>query len=546
MSLFGRDVPDHGTRGDPRLAWGLFVLLWAAAVVPGVVAMRGVEWPYDDDGFRDLAIAESMRLRSWQADPFYRGESAWYSPLIPGIVALTSRVFGWSTRDAFLTIGPWLNAVGPLAFFLCARHLVSAWPALAATCAFLLLPGRPLAWVSATYTPWLFPSVGAQGFLYIGLLAWFRQLERPSAGRALLAGLLLGLTFLAHTAAAVLFAGMVLVTTGLSGAWSQGAVFSRRVVALVTVAATATLIALPFLMPIASQYGFRTLNRAPATWVYEALAPAELWRSLIRPSALASTIVVLLGVRWAWRDTDRRVRIILATWGTLAFGGLLYSQAAARWAALPAIVPAYHFYFLLRAWQWILFGCGFMAIAAALAQRLSTWRQKPIGATAVWASLVVLLWIALYPRYLGREAFTKARTAAIQYGREETDAQTVDRWIAQNADAEAVFLADDTDALRIVGPTGRRVICVGEHFSNPYVDHKARARARNHMWQALTTGTRAQFEQQARRYRVTHILARAAQASAIVAASESWVHRAFSSGEIVVLTAKSGVAPTPP
>jgi hypothetical protein len=35
----------------------LFVVIWIAAVVPGILAVRGLTWPSDIDGFRDMQEA---------------------------------------------------------------------------------------------------------------------------------------------------------------------------------------------------------------------------------------------------------------------------------------------------------------------------------------------------------------------------------------------------------------------------------------------------------------------------------------------------------
>lgn len=60
---------------------------------------------------------------------------------------------------------PGVRATAPLAWPYDFDHFRD----IAAACAFLFLPHRPPAWASATYSPWLFPSIPAQALLYVGI-----------------------------------------------------------------------------------------------------------------------------------------------------------------------------------------------------------------------------------------------------------------------------------------------------------------------------------------------------------------------------------------
>lgn len=69
-------------------------ILHLGAVVAIVTALlvsrqsvRGLEWPYDGDHFRDLAQAQVTLDGHPLSDPHYAGEFIWYNPLVSWVVA---------------------------------------------------------------------------------------------------------------------------------------------------------------------------------------------------------------------------------------------------------------------------------------------------------------------------------------------------------------------------------------------------------------------------------------------------------------------------
>ena len=507
----------------------LFVLLWLAALVPGFLSVRRVMGPYDVDGFRDVAIAQGVRDGLWASDALYRGEGAWYPPLVPAATALTARVLDLELPRAYVVTGLWLNAFIPFAFFACARRLIGPWPALAATCAFLFLPGRPPAWASATYSPWLFPSVAAQVPLYVGVWAWARTLDSLSIGQTVVVGILLGLTFLAHSAAAVVLGGVVVLTALVRTIELRG---ERRTLALAAAScAIAALVVAPFLAPIGLRYGFAVLNREPTAWVYDNAAPSVLLAGLARPSSIVLVLVLVVGAVWGRTSLTRAGRVVLVAWVGVSGACLAYGFLAERWTSLPTVVPAYHFLFMLRAAKWLIFGCGFIAAANAVSRRIPTVAAGRVP-HALHGVLVTLLALGIYPRYLGREAFTAApRLAADAL---TPDVRATQTWIRGHSDRSAVFLCSDMDALQVVAPVGRYVVSVQRYFSNPYVRYEDRAGARDHMLGALLAGDRGAFDTTRAQFGVTHVLVGGHQARAIVEHSADIVRQVHQAGDIVV------------
>ena len=377
---------------------------------------------------------------------------------------------------------------------------------------------------------------------YVSVWTWVHALERRHVLHMAGCGVLLGLTFLAHSAAGIVLGGIMLVT---SCVYTTPLRTPRLALALTRTAApffVATVVVAPFLVPIAARYGFHVVNRAPATWVYDAAHPIAVIAGAARPSALVNLVIVGIGVLWAYRRVELVARVLLAAWALVAASCLGYSLLAERWPALPTVVPAYHFLFLLRALKWLLFGCGIIALADALAPVLSRRGGLRVTPTLVRASFVLLLAAAIYPRYLGREAFVAAPALARSVTQDDREAY---RWIRSHTDSSAVFLSSDVDALRVVGAAGRAVVSVYPFFSNPYVEYEPRQAAGEEMFAALAAGDRSRFEPLRRRFEVSHILARDEQARVIRDRSADFLQPVFTSGSIVIFSA-TRLPPPPP
>jgi hypothetical protein len=514
-----------------RDTW-IFLAFWVLAVAPGVWTTQDLRWPYDADGFRDVSIAQNIREGRWLRDPLYVGEAAWYSPLVPSIIAVASECLKLEMPEAYARLGAWLNAFAPVAFWLCVRRLLGHGPALFAVCAFMFLPGRPPAWASATYSPWLFPSITAQIPLYLGLFVVFKTADTRVLMPRLLLGVLLAATFLAHTAAGILLGATALSTT-FWYSFKRGTAFTARGAgATIIPYVVAGFLIAPFLFPIASRYGFQILNRAPATWSDNSLQLTGTFLDLQRPGSVIQVLLATWGAVAAYKTRGAHACFILLVWGSVAALGFWYALVTERAADLPTLVPAFHFYFILRAWKWVLFGSGMTALANATARGLARFHLPHGSQPEVTLFAAVALVLSIYPRYVGREAFTSAPEVSRQLA--QLDGHVAYRWIRANTDASAVFLSDDDDALRVIGPAGRSVVCVSPFFSNPYVDYSARSQARDILFASLLTGDDRSFRQVSRPFGVTHVLARSSAAHAIRLSNAGILQEVFATGTIVI------------
>ena len=525
-------MKDGDARRHRWLVIVAFCVVWAAAIAPGVLATRGLQWPTDQDNFRDIAAAQSLLDRHAIVDPFYAHEAAWYSPLVPALVALTASISHAPVPRAFVTLGPWLNALVPLVLFLAASALVGESSALLAVSLFLFAQAAPPPWASSSYSPWLFPSVTAQALGYAAIAACLGTLRRPTVLRALMLGVLLGVTFLAHPAPALVVAAVVTLTA-LQSLRERG---RERALAFVVTVASAALVVAPLLVPIATRYGFRVLNDEPARWLYWVAEPAAIAAACRDHAGLTAVLVVLAsaGAYRVWSLRDRSARPMFVAWGIAAAGLFSYALIAERDLRLPALVPVFHFYFALQVWLSILCGAG-LATLIAFGSRALPWRRSGLAGTLGCVVAALAIAAVRYPDYLRRPAFTTAAEGPRGEGAQRKEDRAY-AWLRRYTGETDVFLASDRDALTVVGPAGRHVICVGPSYASPYVDTARRARARDRMFDALAAGDRSAFAALAREFEVSYIVIRASDEPALEHAlrDEAWVQPAFETGDVKI------------
>ena len=240
-------------------------LLCAWALVTGIRTTFDLDWPFDPDHLRDIAHAQTIRDGAWLQDPFYQSEWVWYNPLLPGVIAGISYLTDLPVNIVAARAGAYLNIAAPLTFYLLVRRLTSPPTALASLVGFLFLVRAPT-WAAPTYSPWLFGSAFAQPFFYLTLAEYHAASVSGRLRRYSTAGILLGLTFLTHTAPAILAASMIATIT-IARTWIEKRQPRELLIILSLVAGPALLIGLPFLASIVGHYQLQCSERAPADMV---------------------------------------------------------------------------------------------------------------------------------------------------------------------------------------------------------------------------------------------------------------------------------------
>lgn len=441
--------------------------LIVAAAVAALNTTHDLKWPFDFDHWRDIAQAQTVRDGHPLADPYFRGEWAWYNPLVAWVVATGALLSGASPAMVHVQAGPYLNLLGPIAFYVLMRRIArpdAAVAALAMYLFFVLRDDEP-SWAYATYSPWLFPGNFAQGFFFVGMLALVAAAERPARTTSAVAGAVLGMTFLAHTAPAIILGVIALV------------LFAARPRSLATIGAAAGLVAAPFIFCIGVHYHFHVLNRAPLTWEYDRVTLGALPRTLFAQGALIAAGVAGLFAR------PIRQRRALATWlGTAFVLMLLNTWAFARW------LPAFHF------WLYTTAAC------AALAGCTIAWLCR---SPRIVVGLVVAACVWNWSTYANRGDFRLGRQQAL--ARDENLSRAADR-LHSTTRPDDVVLGNDLAVLFVIGPAGRKVVAGLEVFSNPYVASAPRRADRDRLLEAIDHRDRSTLERLTKAYGVTKVL----------------------------------------
>jgi hypothetical protein len=510
---------------------------WSAAVVAVVALGLGaiafvqnrsvaddLAWPGFDVQFRELATAQTILDQGFGPDAVYLHEHIWYNPMSAWLIAAASRVSGTPAPTVASRLGPYVNLAAPAALFLLAAVLFDGFTAVAAMAAFIFLVGTEFPfYYSATYSPWFSPESFGQAWLYL-LLAALCRAFRPAASLAwsVACGVLLGLTFLTHTAPALL-GGAVIVSLGVLEMWRLGGA-RESLTRVAIVLGVAFLVSLPLDLEILFLYHLRIINEFPSRSPDTLLDLNEL-PSLARIIALPVIAAAGAFSIRAVRRLDLRMRVLLI-WSAVAASLLIANTVQELLnkvgVHLPAVVPALHFFYYFMAIVSIGVGVAISEASAAIVRRLGwgTWTRVPESGLATGlatCALTLVLVAAAYPRYLQRNDFTELKdSAAALSQRFPVD---VVNWIRSHTSSDDVFLCTDDASLYIVPPAGRKVVSTNRYFSNPYVDWAAREADRARMFDQLKQHDVAGFHGLAAKYGVRYILLTRDRSSAWLRAS---------------------------
>ncbi|HEY7171213.1 MAG TPA: hypothetical protein VH417_10235 [Vicinamibacterales bacterium] len=510
-----RDAPPAKVRARSAVALLLTAIVLAALAFGRNEAMvSDLEWPGLDTQYRELAAAQTMLDEGYGPDSAYRQERVWYNPMAPWVISGLTRLTGAAPRTIVARSGPWINLLAPAALFLIIALVFDLVTAVAGTAAFVFIIGAAFPfYYAATYSPWFGPENFGQALFYLGLLVALTAFEREFAiGRALVLGVALGLTFLTHTAPALVL-GCCMVALAFwqgrtSGRWrdAAGTLFGALAVAFA--------VSLPFGIQILFHYRLKVVNAFPGLSPSDFLDLNEL-PHVIRATATLPALAGVVALVWRLgrRPSDRGTRLVLV------WGGVVSVFLAAHVVAMlaeraglnvPAIVPAFHFFYYLMPLVALGFGLAVRDLSALaigwIGRRRGRWAVAANDwRSAVGAALATALIVGLYfPQYLRRPDFHEMRDRAARMNR-EMPAAAYD-WIRTQTDPQAVFLCSDDLSLYVVSPAGRKVVATNRYFSSPYVAWEQRDRDRAEMFGRLAAGDLAGFRALAERYQVAYLM----------------------------------------
>ena len=477
--------------------WIAVALLAAPPVALGMWAARNLHWPDDSDFFRDIAQARSFAGGNLLADPLYLGETTWYNPLVPGIVAGLSRITGTAIPTLYARAGAWLNMLGPVLLALLLARLFDPPAGLVALAVYLY--GAPWGGGASTplYSAFLYSSFFAPALFFLTLLV-FAAFPEGKRRRYVLTGLLLGLTFLAHTAPFLILC-VIFCIEALREARRDWRGASIRYGLLFGAAALA---ATPFLVSIIGHYHLTVRNPVPMQWNSRYVRWAALKQIPDGYTIAAGVALLALLVRG-----PRLGRRIVGGWLAACVAFVAYTFAAAEYE-WPPVVPRHHPVLYLRILQPVLLGYGACLLWSIVRERAGRprWLTAATVEPAKWAATVgaasmVLLWAL--PGCI-RQAGDPPRTGLVSDSFLQSGMDAY-RWM-RSLRSDDVVLATDDRALITVGPTGAKTVAVDAIYGSLYVDAGPRHRARDDMFAALRRGDEPAFEALADEYAVTHVL----------------------------------------
>ena len=485
--------------------------LLALAFANNWAVVRDLSSPGIDIQYRETAAAQTLLDQGYGPDSAYLHERVWYNPMSAWVAAALSRLSTAAVPVVVARSGPVVNLVAPAALFVLLATTVDVLAATAGVAAFIFLIGTWLPfYYSATYSPWFSPENFGQAFLYVLFVLVYRAWRpRASLAWSVGAGVALGLTFLTHTAPA-LIGGLVVVGVAAVEVWrGEDRVLAVKRVSIVVV--TAFLVSLPFGVEILGHYRLHIVNPFPSQSPSDLLDLNEL-PALVRRLLTLPVLVAAVAFVARARRPDAGTRLLLVCLGVVGAFLAVHLAALALGKVgiqLPSIIPPFHFFFYLMTMVAVGFGIGIRDALCALVDRATRTRAASAAAPAGWSATAVccvtLIWVAAeYKPYALRADFTEVRDEVAQLNRHY--ASDAIAWIRANTSSDDVFLSMDDASLYLITPAGRKVVATNRYFSNPYVDWAGRDRDRSVMLHQLERGDLDGFAALARRYRVRFVV----------------------------------------
>lgn len=205
------------------------------------------------------------------------------------MLALFGKTTGISLMRLAVVLGPFINLLAPIAFYMLAAFLFGRAAGVAGLCLMLFGKEGGLPFWTCAYCPWLLAPMYSAGLLFLCIYAYMKALESKGSGYFCLTGLLLGTAFMSHTAPAVIGGGTLLLLTLSEMLRLRRTPFGKKAVLRAAlmfglVLGIAFLVSLPYSGPILWKYQFHVLNPWPSLYASQNVElhnlPKEFYQSL--------------------------------------------------------------------------------------------------------------------------------------------------------------------------------------------------------------------------------------------------------------------------
>jgi hypothetical protein len=502
--------------------------LWAAAIMLLLAFLQcyrtvhDLHWAFEPDFDRDIGYIRSTLDGHFGTDPNYAGQYMWYNPLLFLSETVIVKLTGLPINVVVARAGMFLNLFGPIAFFFMAVKLFDYKVALTALLSFLFLSsGNMPGWGGATYSPWPLADPYVQFIFYLNVYFCYKAFSTQKMSWFIVLGIFLGIGFLGHSAPTII---IILLLILLQGQKIIEAIKARRFSLIPTyflqgffTVVPFLIFSFPFLYYIVGKYHLHFINRIIlqcAAGIFERKNTLEL----LKVNLTFSMFIAVVGFIWFLRNYQNALiwRIIrnlfYITTIMYIYEAVLPAANRALHITLPDTIPAFHYFFYLKALQSIFFAFGFIFLAIRIITPIQEYLNKKYTSklSAALSSNLLLIFIfvyalAYYPIYSKRDDFVVPRQQAL-LKEKETDKIEVYNYISKNLPLESVLLCKHDQSLFPVMATGIKMVSVEVYFSNPYISYDKRESDRNDMISYLTTGLPASAEKLFSEYKVSYVL----------------------------------------
>lgn len=535
----------------------VFAVICLSLLYIGNNATKNLTWPYDLDQFRDIAQTQTFLDGGYGNDPYYLNEHTWYNPGLHFIFGAASLLSKTPVPRALLRFGAFFIILAPLSFYIMIRSMFGNWAAFIGTAAYLFIPSPYPIWVSNLYSPFIFPIILAQSFFYILVTFIFKSIKKEQESLPyFIMGILLGITFLFHTSSALIVGCIItlfflekLTTVLKTPHWTIKTLKPLLNKFLCFVVPT-FIISMIFLYFIVVHYRLKIINALPTNWIWGLLTLKGLPQLLKTELLYLPNLIAIFGFLYLIKkNKDEIAKKISQYWLgiVLAYLGFYFLALELKtiFSKLPLIVPAYHFFFYLKALSYVFFGYGTVILAGMLGKMIKKrftfaekWRQLLTGKYLKLSPVFYLLVAGLGAVYVltiyEHNEWLKASKDAALHRTSNTPIVQCYHWIRGNTKNNDVFLCSDKFSMRVVGPAARKVVVTHPFFSNPYVNYQERNNDRAKMFKCLKSGEISVFSRLCKKYKVKYIMENISVLKKTHPLLQKYFKRVFVCGDIVI------------
>ena len=495
-----------------------FSLMLIAAFIQCYRTVHDLHWASEPDFDRDIAYIRTLLDGNYGKDPNMAGEYMWYNPMIFWFETMVVKITGLPINIAVARAGAFLNLINPIVFFIVMARLFDVKVALASVLSFLfLVSGNLPSWGAATYSPWLISDTFVQFIFYINIFLCYKAFSTQRMRWFVMLGAGLGLSFLGHSAPTII---VIFILILIQGQKVIKAIIDKQypAIGIYFLQGFITIIpfiifAFPFLYYVYGKYHFHFINRIILQCAPGIFARKETL-SLLKLNITFSLIISMTGLVWFYRKFENPVlKKIIWYWFFITLVMYVYEAIVPTadkmfHISLPDTIPAFHYFFYLKALESVFFGFGFLYLFN-LAVRWIEGRAKETFTPRFTGTLLifsVLLYATIYfPIYRNRHDFAYLRAQSLEK-EHQADKIGVYNFISKNVPLSNVMLCAHGLSVFPVMPTAIKMVSVETYFSNPYVSYDHREHDRVEMMHYLTTGEPASAQNLFPEYQVSDVL----------------------------------------